>query len=76
MFYVWAAKRGTVVGEGGQPCVGGNYFPACVDEPRTYQVLGKWAVTLWKQYKLTHETYNELLYLARDGVLGRKRNLD
>jgi hypothetical protein len=77
MFYVWAPKQGTVVDDRGHTCVGGNYFPAwVVEEPRTYQVLGKWVETLWKQYKLTHDTYEDLLYLCRDGILGRKRNLD
>ena len=38
--------------------------------------MGKWAETLWKQYKVDNKMYEELLYVARDGVVSRKRNLD
>ena len=42
----------------------------------TYQVLGKWPEMLWKQRKLSTERYEDYLYLTRDGVLARKRNLN
>ena len=42
----------------------------------TYQVLGKWPETLWKQLKLSTELSDEYLFLMRDGVLARKRNLE
>ena len=42
----------------------------------TYQVLGKWPETLWKQRKLSAELSDEYLFLMRDGVLARKRNLE
>ena len=38
--------------------------------------LGKWCENLWKARKLAHDTYEEYLYLTRDGILSRKRNLD
>ena len=41
-----------------------------------YQVKGAWAETLWKKLKLTHAKYEEYLFLTRDGVVSRKRNLD
>ena len=42
----------------------------------TYQVLGKWPETLWKQRKLSTELSDEYLFLTRDGILARKRNLE
>jgi hypothetical protein len=94
-FYVWANKIGTVVDATGQFCVEGNYWPCWAlglftyqvlgawpetlwkqRKLFTYQVLGAWPETLWKQRKLTAEVYQEYLYLTRDGVVGRKRNLD
>jgi hypothetical protein len=53
-----------------------NYWPAWTKESKTYQVLGKWPETLWKQYKLSNATYEDYLFKARDGVPARKRNLD
>ena len=38
-------------------------------------MLGKWPEVLWKQGKLTHDVYEEYIFLCRDGVLPRKRNL-
>lgn len=76
MFYVWADKVGTLHLASGAACVAGNYAPCWTDAPRTYQVLGKWPETLWKQRKLSSEKYEEYLFLTRDGVLARKRNLD
>ncbi|CAE7842799.1 unnamed protein product, partial [Symbiodinium necroappetens] len=50
--------------------------PCWTEATRTYQVLGKWPEALWKQRKVTSEQYEKYLYLSRDGVLARKRNLD
>ena len=41
-----------------------------------YQVFGKWCESLWRQRKLSHGKYEEYLFLTRDGVVSRKRNLD
>ena len=51
------------------------WVPAKSGQSR-YAVMARWAEGLWKTRKLTHQTYQEYLYLSRDGVLGRKRNLD
>ena len=56
--------------------VDGNYAPCWTELKCTYQALGKWPETLWKQNKLSHDTYREYLHLCRDGVVSRKRNLD
>eukprot|EP00435_Cladocopium_sp_Y103_P068731 s247_g32.t1 len=76
--YVFAKKLGTVVGEGGHECVTANYVPAWCkqDAAATYRVQGKWPEALWKHYKLDHATYEEYLFLTRNGVQARKRNLD
>ena len=76
MFYVWADKVGTLRLPCGAACVAANYAPCWTGASRTYQVLGKWPETLWKQRKLTSAKYEEYLFLTRDGVLARKRNLD
>ncbi len=39
-------------------------------------MLGKWCESLWKERRLDHDTYEQYLYLTRDGVQSRKRNLD
>jgi len=75
-FYVWADKIGTVHRPDGTPCVDGSYHPVWTLKVPSYKVLGKWAEELWKQYKVTHAKYEEYLFLSRDGVVGRKRNLD
>ena len=77
-FYVYANKLGTVLDDQGEECTVGNYAPAWVEDAGmyTYQVLGKWPENLWKQYKLDSATYDRYLYLSRDGVQSRKRNLD
>lgn len=77
MFYVFADKIGTASESSGKICVYGNYFP-CWETGRCekYQVKGAWAETLWKKRKLTHAKYKEYLFLTRDGVISRKRNLD
>ena len=75
-FYVFADKEGTVFGKDGKHFTDGNYLPAWTSCSCRYQVLGKWPESLWKQYKISNKTYEELLFLCRDGVVPRKRNLD
>ena len=77
-FYVFADKEGTQKDGAGQLCVDGNHVPCWVKAPRSsrYQVMGKWPLSLWQQHKLSHDTYEEYLFLCRDSVLSRKRNLD
>ena len=75
-FYVWADKEGTVRDASGKPCVEGNYAPVWTDSKCTYQVLGAWPEKLWKQRKLSTPSYRSYLFLTRDGLPGRKRNLD
>ena len=78
-FYVFASKIGTVLDEANVPCVAGNYMPAWVKTMGidTYSVQGRWPEALWKRYKLEDHMYEHAyLYLARDGVQARKRNLD
>ena len=77
-FYVFASKIGTVLDEANVPCVAGNYMPAWVGTVGidTYRVQGRWPEALWKHYKLEDHMYEQYLYLARDGVQARKRNLD
>ena len=77
-FYVFADKEGTHRDKAGRICVEGNRFPCWVKRPRVtrYQVPGKWPLSLWQQHKLSHETYEAYLFLCRDNVLARKRNLD
>ena len=53
----------------------GNYLPSWTESLLTYQVLGKWPKTLWKQYKVTDAVYESYLVLCRDGVPARLRNL-
>ena len=61
MFYVWADKIGTVFAEDNTPLTDGNYMPSWTSCAKTYQVLGKWPETLWKQRKVTSEAYERLL---------------
>ena len=78
-FYVFADKVGTQREADGTPCFEGNHVPVWVKAKKgqsRYPVLGKWCENLWKARKLDHDTYEEYLYLTRDGVLSRKRNLD
>ena len=77
--HVWADKIGTQREADGRPCFEGNYVPVWVPAASgqgRYAVSAKWAEVLWKQRKLSHQTYQEYLYLSRDGVLPRKRNLE
>ena len=76
MFYVWADKVGTLRLDSGAICVAANYEPCWTSAARTYPVLGKWPEALWKQRKVTSDKYEQYLFLTRDGVLARKRNLD
>ena len=76
MFYVFADKCGTLRLADGTLCFDGNYAPCWTDSACTYQVLGKWPEALWKQRKVSHETYRTLLFQCRDGVLSRKNNLE
>ena len=39
-------------------------------------MLGAWPEKLWKQRKLSTGSYRTYLYLTRDGLPGRKRNLE
>ena len=75
-FYVWADKIGTVRDAAGNPCVAGNYMPCWTQCKFKYVVRGRWADSLWKAHKLTHDTYEAYLFHTRDGVVTRKRNLD
>ena len=75
-FYVWADKVGTVRLSSGELCVSGNYSPCWTESLFKYQVLGKWPETLWKKRQLSDDVYESLLFLTRDGVVGRKRNLE
>ena len=75
-FYVWANKVGTVHGADGKIFVAGNYEPAWTKARCTYTVGGSFLDKLWKAYKLSEQVYEDYVYLARDGVLYRKRNLD
>jgi hypothetical protein len=76
MFYVWADKKGTQRDHQGDLCVAGNYAPCWTTGAFKYEVKGAWPEKLWKQRKLTTEIYENYLYLSRDGVPARKRNLD
>jgi hypothetical protein len=73
---VWADKLGTCRDVDGRICVAGNVAPCWTDEHFTYTVEGKWPEKLWKQRKLSTETYRSYMYLSRDGVPARKRNLE
>ena len=75
-FYVWANKEGTERDENGGLCVAGNYEPAWTGAKYNYPVAGTWLDKLLKAYKLSLDTYEEYLYLCRDGIPHRKRNLD
>lgn len=78
-FYVFANKLGTQQEVDGRPCFEGNHVPVWVAAKKgqsRYAVLGKWCENLWKERKLSHEAYEEYLFLTRDGVQSRKRNLD
>ena len=78
-FYVFADKVGTQREANGAPCFEGNHVPVWVKARKgqsRYAVSAKWCENLWKERKLDHDTYENYLYLTRDGVLSRKRNLE
>ena len=76
MFYVWADKIGTQRDSAGAVCVDGNYFPCWIRGAAKYVVQGRWSDSLWRARKLSHEVYERYIYLIREGVVVRKRNLD
>lgn len=76
MFYCWADKIGTQRDPDGNPCVAGNYMPAWTSAMGKYAVAGRWIDNLWRRHVLTHEVYEAYIFMARDGVLFRKKNLD
>ena len=77
MFYVWANKIGTVRAQDGSLCTDGNCCPAwVVGGKNKYPVSGRWLDKLLRAYKLSLDVYEEYIYLAMDGVISRKKNLD
>ncbi len=76
MFYVFANKIGTQRAPAGGLCVSGNYFPAWAPAQYKYEVKARWAESLWRARKITHDTWEEYIFECRDNVAGRKRNLD
>ena len=56
--------------------VAGNYEPAWTKARYTYPVVGSFLDKLFKAYKLSMDVYEEYIFLSRDGVCYRKRNLD
>ena len=77
MFYCFADKIGTVRDRRGKRCTAGNYYPCwATDVASTYPVPGRWPEALWKAHKLDHAIYESYLFLCRDGVLAKKRNLE
>lgn len=75
-FYVWADKIGAARDTSGELCVAGNREPAWTQAKHSYSVKGAWLDKLLRAYKLSLPTYETYLYLCRDGVATRKRNLD
>ena len=76
MFYCWADKLGTQRDEYGEQCRDANYEPCWTEAVFSYSVSSRWPENLWKARKLSTETYEQYLYLTRDAVPFRKRNLD
>ena len=74
-FYVWADKLGTARTDTGSLCVEGNRQPAWTEARHKYAVKGAWLDKLLKAYKLSLEVYESYVYLSRDGVCFRLRNL-
>ena len=75
-FYVWADKIGTVRLPDGSICVAGDYAPAWTDAKKNYRVKRSWPQALWEARKLSHDVWDELLFLTRQNVISGKRNLD
>ena len=76
MFYCWADKIGTQRDQAGNPCVAGNYMPAWTNAMGKYAVAGRWVDSLLRRHVLSNDVYEAYIFLARDGVVSRKRNLD
>lgn len=77
MFYVFAAKKGTCRDMDGNPVWAGNYAPAWIGEALgTYAVNPQWAQTLYQQYKLPGDVYEEYLFRCRGNIWAMKRTLD
>ena len=76
MYYCFVDKIGTQVDAQGRACTAGNYEPCWTNARFKYAVKGRWPEALWKARKLSDEVYERDLFLTRDGVLPRKRNLD
>ena len=55
---------------------GGSESLHHLGEKFRYRVLGAWPEELWKDNKLTDETYRSYLFSTKDGVCARKRNLE
>ena len=53
----------------------GDFLLCWTQSLKKCHVWGKWPETLWKQQKSTAAVCDELLYLSRDGVVSRSRNL-
>ena len=53
----------------------GKYLPAWTESVLNYQIPSKCSETLWKQYRVDDKDYERCLYVCRDGVLSRLRNL-
>ena len=75
-FYVWADKIGTVRQPDGSICVAGDYAPTWTDVKKKYRVKRSWPQALWEAHKLSHDVWDELLFLTRQNVVSGKRNLD
>ena len=70
-FYVWADKEGTERNESGQLCVAGKCQFVWTRARSRYPVLA-----LWRQRRLSRERYEAYVFLCRECVAPRKRNLD
>ena len=51
-------------------------MPAWTSAKGKYAVAGRWIDSLWRRHALTHEVYEAYIFMARDGVVSRKKNLD
>ena len=54
----------------------GDGQPIWTDARSRNQIMSKWCENLWKEWRLTHQQFEEYLFLSRDGVISPKRNLD
>ena len=67
-FYVWADKEGTARDANNQPVRAGNYEPAWTRAKYNYPVPATFLDKLFKAYKLGMDTYEEYLFLSREGT--------